>query len=275
MIKKLALTLVATAMLMLPLFSTSSIATDSKSAVIDSGLMKSNRILIPLRAVSQDIGAGVNWYQEEKIIKITKSNTEIIFFVNFKRVLVNKQRTDFDAPVELINNSTYVPLRFVSETLGADVKWNQQANQATINVDGKNIIVRVKQPAFQPSASKKITDARLKAISDRLNQVGDLSGVKNLRNTYKPYFTDSFINSLIKNKGTGYVHQFGAPETGVNYINKTTASFMQSLVMGNTLTGENHYVLDRQATLIYTAGSWKVDKVAYSIREIPNLGLES
>lgn len=108
-----------------------------------------------------------------------------------------------------------------------------------------------------------------------MNQIGDLSGVKNVRNSFKPFLTEGFLNSIITSNGTGYVHEFGEPETKPNYTSKSSANFMQSLVMGNTLTGDRHYVLDRHVTLVNVQGIWKVDKVAYVIRDIPYLALEN
>lgn len=271
MLKKLGFTLIVLALLVIPSLSPTTVAAVIESEIIDHGVLKNDRMLIPLRAVSQSMGADVKWNQLDKSVRIKKSNNEIILVVNFKRGIVNNKKIDFDAPVELINSTTYVPLRFVSEALGADVKWNQQTKQATFILDDKNVTVKVKQPAHLPN---RISEVRLKTLSERINQIGDLSGV-NIRNTFKPYLTDGFLNSLMKSNGTGYVHEFDDPETKPNYISKSTANFMQSLVMGNTLEGDRHYVLDRQVTLVNVQGIWKVDKVTYAIRDIPYLALEN
>jgi hypothetical protein len=57
-----------------------------------------SRTLVPVRFVSQALGANVDW-DGDKVITL-------------------------DTSTDIINNRTMVPLRFVSECLGAEVKWN-------------------------------------------------------------------------------------------------------------------------------------------------------
>lgn len=72
-----------------------------------------------------------------KTITIAKENTEMVRTINSNKVMLNQSEILLDVPAELNYNSTYVPARFVSQTFGADVNWNQQASQATITLDEK------------------------------------------------------------------------------------------------------------------------------------------
>lgn len=283
MIKKLTFTLFATAMLILPALPTPGFAANQVATVADGKLLN-NRVLIPVRAVSENLGTPVEWHQYEKTVVINKRDSEIILIpTNFKRAVIltpsldpsigkDIKYIDYDAPAQIIQDTTYVPLRFVSEMLGASLTWNQQSKEATITLDGKQTVVKIEHPSFEPT--HKLSNARLKLLSEKLNEATDVSTANNIKTAFKPYFTNTLINSIVKNKGLQNKYQKQeAPITSVYYTSKTTASLTQSLIFGNGLTAEDHYVSDRTSYFVYTGGVWKVDSVKFAFRTIIGLGL--
>ena len=64
----------------------------------------------------------------------------IELFIGKKDVLINGQSgTQMDVAPVITNNRTFVPLRFVSEVLGAKVDWNAKEQKVTISMPGKTI----------------------------------------------------------------------------------------------------------------------------------------
>ncbi|ACX65440.1 stalk domain-containing protein [Paenibacillus sp. Y412MC10] len=247
----------------------------SGNEVIEHGILKNNRVLIPIRAISQNMGIDVKWNQFQKTAQLTKGETVITLAVQFKRALVNQDRVDFDAPVELIQNTTYVPLRFVSQTMGADVKWDQKTKEVTVILDGKQVVVKLMKPKYQVPTKQRLSDTRIAQLSEKLNEASDLSKVKQVRTYFKPYFTDRLIQQIIEQEGLHFKEMnFDMNTATVNYASNTSAMLIQSYIPGNILTGELHYVFDRKAHIIYTNGAWKVDKVSDHLRQIPNMSLE-
>ncbi|MCM3257909.1 copper amine oxidase N-terminal domain-containing protein [Paenibacillus lautus] len=247
----------------------------SGNEVIEHGILKNNRVLIPIRAISQNMGIDVKWNQSQKTAQLTKGETVITLAVQFKRALVNQDRVDFDAPVELIQNTTYVPLRFVSQTMGADVKWDQKTKEVTVILDGKQVVVKLMKPKYQVPTKQRLSDTRIAQLSEKLNEASDLSNVKQVRTYFKPYFTDRLIQQIIEQEGLHFKEMnFDMNTATVNYASNTSAMLIQSYIPGNILTGELHYVFDREAHIIYANGAWKVDKVSDHLRQIPNMSLE-
>ena len=48
---------------------------------------------------------------------------------------VNGETATMDVPARLINDQTFVPLRFLSENLGYDVQWDENTNTAIITTE--------------------------------------------------------------------------------------------------------------------------------------------
>lgn len=96
-------------------------------------VIKEGRTLIPVRAVSEAMGAEVVYDDVEKTVTITKDEKVIIFSLVEGTVTVNEQTVEIDVPAEVMNNRTMVPLRFIAEQLELSVEWDQESQ--TINID--------------------------------------------------------------------------------------------------------------------------------------------
>ncbi|WP_338552358.1 copper amine oxidase N-terminal domain-containing protein [Paenibacillus sp. KS-LC4] len=267
MLKKIALGLLTATLLALPALSAPVFAAD-RPIELNNGKLKDNRMLIPLRDVAQNMGAAVEWNQQLQTIEIQKDDIELLLTINSKKVLVHQAETELDVPAQLINNTTYVPLRFVSQLLGASVDWNSYGQVATITLEGKQLVVYVEPVKLL--AAEKASAARLKQLSDKLNEAADVSSMKQIRTYFKPYFTDRLINVIIQNKGLEYNYTFKDPVTSGSYRTKTTGSFLQSLDISQD-AWEVSYIL-RDTKIIKVNGVWKADSVSFTEGKNPISG---
>lgn len=114
------------------------------------------RTYVPLRFVSEALGGTINWDNEAQKVTISKSGLSIYLNIGSNEALIENQgnqRAVFIAPPELVNDRTMVPLRFVSEVLGADVNY-------TVPTEGKKGRVDVNEKPINQTDnedSKKIT----------------------------------------------------------------------------------------------------------------------
>lgn len=115
---------------------------DSISAFIDGNevefdvppVIRSNRTLIPVRAVTTALGAQVDWTPSEpNIVKITKTvmndtgseeRKVIIINLDTEKVTVNGAAAELDVPPMLIGNRTMVPVRFIAESFNMKINWD-------------------------------------------------------------------------------------------------------------------------------------------------------
>jgi len=106
-----------------------------------------NRTLVPIRFISEALGAEVEWIALTRTVKINYQGKTILLEIGLKQALVGTSVVTLDTKAELINNRTMVPLRFVSECLSAKVEWDSanravyistaNSDQALINSDLK------------------------------------------------------------------------------------------------------------------------------------------
>lgn len=95
-------------------------------------VIKEGRTLIPLRAISEAIGAEVKWLGAEKKIKVKKDNKYIVLILGSNEMQVNDSEVPLDVPAQLINNRTMVPLRFIMENFQLKVAWDGETETVEI-----------------------------------------------------------------------------------------------------------------------------------------------
>ncbi len=94
--------------------------------------IQNGRTVVPLRTIFEELGAVVEWDEPTQTIKATKGETEIVLQVGNYKASVNGEDIRLDVPPQVKSGRTLVPLRFVSESLGAEVQWNQTLQLVTI-----------------------------------------------------------------------------------------------------------------------------------------------
>ena len=111
---------------------------NGKKTVIDANnsevvpYISNDRTMVPIRFVAESLGAEVLWEEGWKYCIIKSDDTEIKLNFNSAEFEVNGEKLTFDAPVEITQDRTMVPIRFVSEQLGRDVYWNERNSAVVI-----------------------------------------------------------------------------------------------------------------------------------------------
>lgn len=85
----------------------------------------SGRVLVPLRAIFQEMGAVIQWDQSTQTVTATKGTHTIVLAIGSATATVDGVKVTLDVPGKLINNRTMVPVRFIAQGLSAKVNWNQ------------------------------------------------------------------------------------------------------------------------------------------------------
>jgi len=84
------------------------------------------RTLAPLRGIFEALGLTVNWDAATQTVTGTKDGTTITIPINSNTATVNGTTVSLDVPAQIINNSTFVPVRFIADSLGVTVNWDSE-----------------------------------------------------------------------------------------------------------------------------------------------------
>ncbi len=96
--------------------------------------IEEGRTMVPLRAVADAFGFGVEWAQDEQKITLTKDDQTIILHIGESEILINDKTDYFEDAVPMIKNyRTFLPVRKLAEILGIKVEWNNDTRTATFS----------------------------------------------------------------------------------------------------------------------------------------------
>lgn len=138
---------------------------------------RSNRIMVPLRVISENLGAQVHWKDSQ--ITLAMNKTLIVLNLNNKTVMKNDKTEQLDVQPYMKNNRTYVPIRFIAETFGSQVQYNQGTVSITsepLLLDNKKI--KALRYEYQMTMGGVIQDIKGNAYHKALYQVFQQKGNK-------------------------------------------------------------------------------------------------
>lgn len=95
--------------------------------------IKNGRTLVPFRAIFQAFGMEVSWDSVQRTVHASNDKTDILLTINSPSAIVNSKTEDLDVAPEIKDSRTFVPLRFISSSIGADIKWDGTAKKITIS----------------------------------------------------------------------------------------------------------------------------------------------
>jgi hypothetical protein len=169
-------------------FSTQAARTDSVRIVVNGSevqfdqqpIERSGRVFVPLRGVFERLGASVVY--DNGTINATGNGRSIQLQIGSTRAVVNGAAQQLDVAPFLVGARTLVPLRFISESLGANVQYDNSSRVVSINSNGQAPAPPPAQASvtltnLQPGNRAYIQVAR-PAVSGNFSQAVDPNSVK-------------------------------------------------------------------------------------------------
>lgn len=104
---------------------------DSNSVIIN------DRTMVPVRKIFETLGAVVSWDADMKKADAFINGKYIAFIIDQKFAFVDDDIEKLDSPAVILNDRTFVPLRFIIENLRMDnltIDWNANEYIAEIEV---------------------------------------------------------------------------------------------------------------------------------------------
>jgi hypothetical protein len=128
-----------------------------KAGRVLTAIVRGNTILVPMRSVFAQMGASVTYDAASKTVDVRKPGAEVTVTVGKPEVLINGESRPLDVPAQMYHGSVVVPLRVLSEGMGAYVQWV---------ADKRLVVVRYSNaPAATPPPPPPATAAPVPAVT--------------------------------------------------------------------------------------------------------------
>ncbi len=116
-----------------------------KKGRVLAALVRGKTILVPLRSMFEQMGgATVSYNASTKTVDVSKPGADVQVTVGKPEVILNGETRPLDVPPEIYKGSVVVPVRVISEALGAYVQWVP---------DKRVVVVRYLPPPTPPPAT--------------------------------------------------------------------------------------------------------------------------
>jgi len=95
-------------------------------------ILLDNRVLIPARAMFEALGAQIGWEENTRTVTAMTSEKNVAMQIDNTQMRVNGLTTELDVAPRILINRTLVPARAISESLGANVEWDEERQTVVV-----------------------------------------------------------------------------------------------------------------------------------------------
>jgi hypothetical protein len=129
--------------------ATPTVILDDKTLSFDvNPIIENGRVLVPLRAIFEEMGAEVSWDATTMTATAVKGDTTVILTIGSLEPKINGNTKPIDTAGKIVNGRTLAPLRFVCEAFGGSVDWE---------ADSQTAIIRSSKDSTEPDSNSNIS----------------------------------------------------------------------------------------------------------------------
>ena len=160
-----------------------------------------NRTMVPMRAIFEAMDAEVEWDNITRSITGVRGKKKISLQLDNPKANINGIEVILDSPPLVINERTLVPIRFISESLGAKVEWDKETRTVFINerVNFKDINLErvIRNEINKPYGYVLNSDLEeITSLKASREAITSLEGIEHLKNLEQLYLDDNKISDI-------------------------------------------------------------------------------
>ena len=208
------------------------------------GYLKSGVTMVSLRDIGDIFRASVGWNEKTSTATVQTDTKNIAVTKNKKTATVNGKNVTLDMGAAIVKDRIYVPLRFLSETLGAAVTWDASAITAHITSDNAAVPAHLTGDAPYTSDELYWLSRIVSAESSGEPNQGKVAVANVVLNRVKSNDFPNTIYGVIFDRKYGV--QFTPVSNGTIYQNPTTDSIIAAkrALLGEDISRQCLYFLN-------------------------------
>jgi len=118
-------------------------------------LLINNRAYLPFRAIFEGLQAEVSWDVATRTVKAVKGSATLELVIGKSMMKLNGREIQIDGTPQIVNDRTMVPVRFVAEAMGTQVKW--AGDTKTVQICSQGCTQYRSEPVMTIDQSKEYT----------------------------------------------------------------------------------------------------------------------
>ena len=159
--------------------------------------LENNSVLVPFRAIFENLGLEVLWDAKTGTVTGTGSNLKIQLKIGSNRASINGIIKKLIAAPITTNGTTYVPLRFIGEATGGTVLWDPAAKSVQITTAAAKTLDEVAITSLFNNMTTYFNEKNVKALGSLIVADSSFSDyVSHLDSMFKNYDIKNTLNSL-------------------------------------------------------------------------------
>lgn len=233
---------------------------------------------------------GLDYKISNNEVTLKNSDIEFIFTIDSNQVKVNGLSLTLDTKAYRKEDTVYLPLQFILETLNYKLSWDSEANKISaakqaetefplIIIDGENRYTVERKAdtivSMAPGVTEKLfalgVGDRIKGRTSYCNYPAEVSNIENIGTLYEPnleLILDISPDIVIAETHFKQGILDKLKEAGINSVAKSTAKNMEEvydymLTLG-AIVGKNY-----EARALVSSLKSKVERVKYLLRDLP------
>jgi hypothetical protein len=234
-------------------------------------LLSNGSVLVPMRSIFESLGATVSWDAGSQMVTATKGDKIITLRLSDDNMTINGNSVGLNTPAISVNGHTLVPVRVISEALGASVKWNGDTKTVSIEQstqsDLHNSVGEIK-PLVQSQLSALLNEG-----SDLFPGAGTFDSKDDLYTVYTSHFTRNYVDRIIlpnykqDNQGKWVFAGQELREGSKYHISFTEKTKVENNGDTIKITEEKDPSINdysQVVTLRYTENGWRIDDLKWN-----------
>ncbi|MCH5185419.1 MAG: aldo/keto reductase [Oscillospiraceae bacterium] len=130
---------------------------DGVSAEVDPGrgtapIISNDRTILPVRAVIEALDGAIEWDEISRTATLTYGGDAIDLAIDSTTAYFNGEPQTLDVAPVIIDDRTYLPIRFIAERFNWGVEWNETARTVTITRTYEDASAKIEEPEETPDA---------------------------------------------------------------------------------------------------------------------------